>query len=280
MPPASWRGIAAQRQEMQVQGLIDRILGATAWPCSMCLLLLVGLAGCASPPPADDPDAVAEFDEINDPFEPANRVIFEANDTVYRYVLRPTADGYRAVVPPLGRRMVANLLGNLKAPTVIANDLLQGNFPRAFDALGRLAVNTGFGVGGIMDVAEPMGLPRHDADFGQTLGVWGIGEGPYLVLPLFGPSNPRDGVGLAVDSFADPLDAYLQNHNLIWVSDLRYGASLLSLADSRVDSLDDVRRSSMDFYSAMRSLYRQRRTALIDGASFPSMGWSHLFSHL
>jgi phospholipid-binding lipoprotein MlaA len=243
------------------------------------LLLPLWLAGCATPPPADDADAVAEFDALNDPFEPANRAIFDANDAVYRHVLRPTADGYRAVMPDLGRRMVTNLLANLKAPTVIANDLLQGNPDRATMMLARLALNASFGVG-VVDVAAPLGLPAHDADFGQTLGVWGIAEGPYLVLPLFGPSNPRDGLGMAVEGFTDPLDAYLQNHHLLWVSDLRYGLSLLSTADARVDSLDDVRRSSVDFYSAMRSLYRQRRTAQIEGASLPSMGWSHLFSHL
>ena len=168
------------------------------------------LAGCATPPPDDDPDGKAEFEQINDPLEPTNRAIFSFNQEVDTYFLRPVAQGYRFAVPRYGRDRVSDFLDNLKTPLYLANDLLQGNFTMAGATIERFLLNTTFGVAGLMDVADPLGIPGHQSDFGQTMGVWGVGEGPYLVLPLFGPSNPRDAVGMAVESFGDPLDIYLQ----------------------------------------------------------------------
>lgn len=240
---------------------------------------LLALAACATPPPADDPEAVAEFKELNDPLEPTNRVIFDFNDTLYTHVFRPVALGYRGAVPEFARDRINDFLTNLKVPVVFVNDVLQGNFPRAGEAIERLTLNLTFGVGGIMDVATPMGVPRHDADFGQTLAVWGVGEGPYLVLPVIGPSSPRDGVGYLVDSFADPLDQYLQDNNLTWVAETRFGVTVLTVFESNVDVLDDIKRSSMDYYSAMRSAYRQRRTAQINEATSPGVGWVHFMPH-
>lgn len=240
---------------------------------------LLALAACATPPPADDPEAVAEFKELNDPLEPTNRAIFDFNDALYTNVFRPVALGYRGVVPEFARDRLNDFLANLKMPVVFVNDLLQGNFPRAGEAVERLTLNLTFGVGGIMDVATPMGVPRHDADFGQTLAVWGVGEGPYLVLPVIGPSSPRDGVGYLVDSFADPLDQYLQDNNLTWVAEMRFGVTVLTVFESNVDVLDDIKRSSMDYYSAMRSAYRQRRTAQINEATSPGVGWVHFMPH-
>ena len=248
---------------------------------SLSMLIIVGalLAGCATPPPAGDPEAVAEFKENNDPLEPMNRAIYGANDVVYGVVVHPAIDGYRAVVPPLGREMVGNFISTLKSPTIFLNDLLQGNFPRAGQVVSRLVLNLTFGVGGIMDVATPLGIPRHDADFGQTLGVWGVGEGPYLVLPLIGPSNPRDAGGLLVDSFADPLDDYLQTQHLTWLSETRFGVSVFVTFDSILDQYDDINRNSLDPYSAVRSLTRQRRAAAINQANTPTVGWTHFMPH-
>jgi len=241
--------------------------------------MLLALAACATPPPADDPEAVAEFKELNDPLEPANRAIFDFNDTLYVNVLRPVAMGYRDVVPEFARGRIDDFLTNLKVPVVFVNDLLQGNFSRAGEAVERLAINLSFGVGGIMDVATPMGVPRHDADFGQTLAVWGVGEGPYLVLPVIGPSNPRDGFGYLVDSFADPLDQYLQDSNMSWVAEIRFGVTVVTVVDANVEVLDDIKRSSMDYYGAMRSAYRQRRAGQINEATSPGVGWAHFMPH-
>lgn len=227
------------------------------------------LIGCATPPPADDLEARAEFEQINDPLEPTNRVIFEINEGIDTYFLRPLAVGYRAAIPEFGRNRISDVLDNLKAPVYFVNDLLQGNFSMAGTTVGRFALNTSFGVGGLMDVAAPMGLPEHTADFGETLGVWGVGEGFYLVLPVFGPSNPRDTVGMIADSYTDPLDYYLQTGGRHWAYWTRQGLTALSEREAYLDSLDDVKRTSLDYYSTMRSLYRQRRDALINNARNP-----------
>jgi phospholipid-binding lipoprotein MlaA len=221
------------------------------------------LVGCAERPPADDPDAVAEYEQINDPLEPMNRVIFDFNNSVDTVFLRPLAHAYRFAVPPFGRDRVSDFLDNLNAPVVFANDMLQGNFKLASRTLERFALNSSFGVLGIMDVAKPMELPGHDADFGQTLGVWGFGSGPYLVLPIFGPSNPRDAIGLAGDFAVDPTSIYLSDRKLDWLGWARFGADAISTEESYMDFLDDMRRTSLDYYAAMRSLTRQRREALV-----------------
>ena len=224
------------------------------------------LAGCATPPPADDPDAVAEFQQINDPLEPMNRGIFDFNQKLYDYGLTPAAKAYRYVVPQWGRDRVADILNNLKSPVTLINDLLQGNFTRGGVTVVRYVLNSTFGVAGIMDVATPMGIPGHPADAGETLAVWGMGEGFYLVLPLFGPSNPRDGIGLGADSFMDPLSWYLNDNHMRWVSTGRFLVNGLSAYEAHMDQFADVKRSSLDYYSAMRSLYRQYRDAQIEDA--------------
>jgi phospholipid-binding lipoprotein MlaA len=246
----------------------------------VAVAMMAGLAGCATPPPADDPEAVAEFEQNNDPLEPMNRFVFDSNDKIYRNFLHPIGTGYREAVPPFGREMISNMLANLKSPSVFLNDVLQGNFSRAGQVLVRLVLNSTFGVGGMQDVATPLGVPRHAADFGQTLAVWGIGEGPYLVIPVVGPSNPRDVTGLLVDSFTDPLDDYLRSAGMNWVSETRFGISVVALVEANMDAIDDVRRSSLDYYSAMRSLMRQRRQAEISEAANPSIGWFHLMPHM
>ena len=246
----------------------------------VAVLVMAGLAGCATPPPADDPEAVAEFEQNNDPMEPMNRVVFEGNDRVYRYALHPIGSGYREAVPPFGRQIISNMLANLKSPTIFVNDVLQGNFSRAGAVLVRLVLNSTFGVGGMQDVASPMGIPLHNSDFGQTMAVWGVGEGPYLVLPIIGPSNPRDAVGLLADSYADPLDDYLRSIDKTWISEIRFGISSVALVEANMDNIDDIRRSSLDYYSAMRSLMRQRRQAAINDAVNPSIGWAHLMPQM
>jgi phospholipid-binding lipoprotein MlaA len=230
------------------------------------LAALLVLSACATPPPADDPDAVAEYEQINDPLEPMNRTIFDFNDWLYENGLTPAAKVYRALVPRWGRDRVADFLANLKTPVILINDILQGNLTRGGVTLLRFVLNSTFGVGGIMDVSTPMGLPAHVADMGETFAVWGAGEGFYLVLPLFGPSNPRDAVGLGIESALDPLGYYLADNHMRWLSTTRFLVSGLSAYEGYMDNLEDVKRTSLDYYSAMRSLSRQRRDSQIEDA--------------
>lgn len=220
---------------------------------------LVLVAGCATPPPADDKLAVQEFNEVNDPLEPMNRVVFDFNQAVDRALLKPLAQGYRAAVPEFGRDRVSSFLDNLRAPLVFVNDLLQGNPDRAVETLMRFAFNSSFGIGGLFDLAGEGGIAKHNEDLGQTFAVWGISEGPYLVLPILGPSNPRDALGIAGEAVADPFNIWWDNTGADWAIWTRAGISGVEKREKLLDVLDDVERTSIDYYSALRSLYRQRR---------------------
>ena len=162
-----------------------------------------------APPTANHLIAQAADDDVGDPLEPFNRVIFSINDFLLRLLIRPIAEIYILMIPDFMREGVRNVLNNLRAPVVLANDLLQWEGQRALDTTKRFFINSTIGLGGIIDVAEQWGIKGHDEDFGQTLGVWGIAEGPYLILPILGPSNLRDTVGLIGDAAAyravDPL---------------------------------------------------------------------------
>ena len=144
-----------------------------------------------------DPEARAAYLEASDPLEPLNRAIFSFNLTLDKAILRPIATVYNAALPDPVRDGVRNFLNNLRTPIILANDVLRGEIGRAGDTVGRFLLNSTLGVGGLFDIASELGFDFHNEDFGQTLAVWGIGEGPYLMLPIFGPSNPRDAVGLA-----------------------------------------------------------------------------------
>ncbi len=170
------------------------------------LAMALALGACATPPDPSDPDAVIDYEAANDPLEPTNRVIYQVNDAIDTVILRPVALAYRTLVPDIGRAGVRNVLDNLQSPVVLANDMLQGKPKRAGDTFMRLIINSTMGFGGVFDPATGMGYPSHASDFGMTLAVWGVGEGPYVYLPLFGPSNPRDAVGRGVDIAADPFN--------------------------------------------------------------------------
>lgn len=229
----------------------------------------LGLVGCATPPPADDPDAVAEYKQTNDPLEPGNRVIYAINDGLDRAILRPVAEGYNYALAPGVRSHIHNLLDNLGNPVVLMNDVLQGKPKRAGDTLMRLVLNTTIGVGGFFDVATGWGWPVHDADLGMTFAVWGAPDGPFLMLPIFGPSNPRDGIGMAGDMMAAPtgyLPKGLENNVF------SYSKTALGVVDSRagvIDDLDKINAQALDPYATIRSLWRQHRQSQIDEAKMP-----------
>jgi phospholipid-binding lipoprotein MlaA len=219
--------------------------------------IAAAVAGCATAPPASDAEARAAFNETNDPFEPLNRFVFEFNRGLDFWIMRPLAVAYRDVVPEFARDMVRNFLDNLRTPVVLANDLLQGDTKRAGDTVGRFLTNTILGMGGVFDIAT--NIPAHSEDFGQTLAVWGLGEGPYLVLPLFGPSPLRDTVGMGVDYVLDPINWWARNTDVDYVTYARTGANGIDLRTRNLETLDEIERSAIDFYATIRSLYRQRR---------------------
>jgi len=220
------------------------------------------------------PEAVTEIaastndEDINDPLEPINRVIFEFNEFLQDAFLRPIAKFYNENVNLTVRQAISNFLDNLSAPVIFVNDVLQGEFDRAMTTFGRAFINSTMGMGGIADVAGEMGIEEHDEDFGQTLAVYGVGEGFYLVLPIFGPSSPRDAIGkLLVDPYFDPVGLWLSNterDNIAWT--LR-GASATDEYSGIVDELNQVKKTSVDYYAVIRSLYRQKRKAMISNGS-------------
>lgn len=216
------------------------------------LLVAGSLGGCAS----TDPNGQ------NDPYEQTNRSIFELDQTFDHAIARPAAVFYNHAVPGVARDGIHNFLGNLNSPVIFANDLLQGETTRAGQTLGRAVVNSTLGLGGLVDFAGKIGIPGHEEDFGQTLGVWGVEEGPYLVLPFSGPSNPRDLAGVAGDIAMDPFTYMKWNNSTLHMA-LRQGFEIIDLRARNVDSLDQIERTSVDLYATTRSLYRQHRNAEI-----------------
>jgi phospholipid-binding lipoprotein MlaA len=256
--------------------MVSKKMKSFASPAVLSLLALSLMAGCATPPPAGDKEAAAEWKQINDPGEPTNRNIFAFNKAIDDNALEPMAEGYRNYVPGAIRTNIRNFLTNLSEPATAANDLLQGEFLRAATAMGRFCVNSTFGFLGLGDVAGGGGLEHHSEDFGQTLAVWGVGEGPYVVLPIIGPSNPRDAVGFAVDHFLDPVSWVAPATPLL--ADI--GKGTVEAVDKRekyIDPLNEVQRTSLDYYASLRSLYRQKRADDIrNGKKAPSMPESGL----
>jgi len=225
---------------------------------STILALLVAgsaLAGCAS---TDNPESLAQ----NDPYEPTNRKIFEFNQSLDKHVAKPVAVFYNHAVPEPVRDSIHNVLTNLGKPVVFGNDVLQGEAERGLETVGRFTINSTLGIGGFFDVATRWGLPDHSEDFGQTLGVWGVGEGPYLVMPALGPAPPRDLAGDVADQFMDPL-AYVRFDGYWTFTYVRAGMGVLDLRARHVEDLDSIERSSVDYYATQRSLYRQFRNSEI-----------------
>lgn len=212
------------------------------------------LGGCAS---NGDP---------RDPLEPMNRAVHSFNEAVDAAAIKPVAAGYRAIIPAPAQNGVRNFFSNLDDLTVLVNDVLQLKVQQAASDLLRFAFNTSFGVFGLADVASEMGLKKHNEDFGQTLGHWGVGSGSYLVLPFFGPSNLRDGLGLAVDS--KHTDAV---RNMDHVPS-RNWTVLTRVVSKRADLLDataTIEAAALDGYEFTRDFYLERREGLVNDGSSP-----------
>jgi len=232
------------------------------------LLILTG--GCATAPSPADREAVAEFAAVNDPAEPTNRAVFAINRGLDAAILKPVATFYRDFIPKFFQDRMNDLLDNLRSPVIFANDLLQGEIDRAVATLARFVVNSTLGLAGVNDIATSMGMEGHDEDFGQTLAVWGVPEGPYVMLPLFGPSNPRDTVGLIVDFLIDPFNIWAGNTDRDYAILSRTGARGVDQRAIHMEALDDIERTSLDYYAAIRSLYRQRRAEEIRNGKLPA----------
>lgn len=229
------------------------------------LAAVLAIAGCTAPAaPGSGTAQVASTNEFNDPIEETNRAIFGFNQAVDQTLLIPVAKTYRTVLPPPVQQSIHDFLQNLDGPVVFANDVLQGELGLAANTLGRVAINTTVGIGGMFDVAtRVVGIPYHSNDLGITFARWGIDEGPYLMIPVLGPMNPRDLAGKVGDSFLDPGDYVAAQHHVFWASIARAAASGIDTRSRNIEGLADIEKTSLDYYATIRSLYRQRRAAQI-----------------
>jgi phospholipid-binding lipoprotein MlaA len=224
----------------------------------MAAIVLVAavMSGCA----ATARQRAARPNPEHDPIEPLNRKVFWLNDKVDVYVLEPVATGWDRIAPDRVQRSVANFFTNLRFPIVAINDLLQGKVGATATDVGRFGVNTTIGVLGFFDPASTWGLERHSEDFGQTLGWWGVSPGPYLVLPLLGPSNPRDVGGLIGDYGASIIPFFVDQWVLFGVR----AAETVNTRSLLLREVQDAKQASIDYYSFVRNAYVQRRAALVN----------------
>lgn len=214
-------------------------------------LALLVTSGCATGPDR----------KPGDPFEPANRAIFTFNDALDTHIAQPIAKGYQKVTPQPMRQAISNFFSNLGDISNFANDLLQLKITDATEDLMRLAMNTTFGLGGLIDFATPAGLPKHHQDFGLTMGHYGVPAGPYLVLPVFGPSSVRDGIGMGVD-----VKFNLLNYIEPAVRNPMYIAQFVSTRADLLGATDLLQQAALDKYSFVRDAYTQQRKSMIRGS--------------
>lgn len=195
-----------------------------------------------------------------DPLEKVNRGIYKFNKVIDSVILKPTAKLYHFAVPPWFRSRVSHFLSNLTEPLISMNALLQGDVNQFFTSFWRFVINSSLGIGGLFDIAGPEGLKYRSEDFGQTLGRYGIGACPYIVLPILGPSNARDTVGTVVDIFTDPFNYILDDE----VAISRAALSAVEQRERVMDVLDDIERTSFDPYVSIRSMYQQYRESAVE----------------
>jgi len=227
------------------------------WLCPL-VLLLMALAALG-----------VQAEEISDPIEPANRVFFRVNDTLDNYLMEPVARTYHNYTPSWMQNGLSNFFSNLGIPYTLANQLLQGKPDEGFADLGRFMINTTVGLGGFIDMASPLGLPLQEEDLGQTFGVWGFGPGPYLVVPLLGPSSVRDLPGQVVPLVATPYAGFLGSGSRALMS----GGALVSKRADALDKTDTVDDMALDPYVFVREGYAQRRRHLVHDGQPPAQDW-------
>jgi len=218
----------------------------SAWVLVVCCLAL----GCATPPESD-------------PWENMNRKIFVFNEAVDAYALEPVATAWDFVFPDFVQIGIRNIFAHTNTPIVMAHDVLQGKPAAAGVDLVRFIANTIFGFGGLVDVASMDGVPKNDEDWGQTLGVWGIESGPYLMLPFFGPSTPRGTVGLAADTFSSPHSYYIP----FWANAMLTGTKLINTRAYYLEEIDQSRADAFDYYIFVRDAYLQNRRSKLNDSS-------------
>ena len=193
----------------------------------------------------EDFETTSIEDEVYDPLEPINRAIFSFNNVADKIILEPVAKGYKKLPNPI-QSGIGNFLGNLKMPLVIVNQLLQGQGQNAIDSTGRFVVNSTAGIFGLFDVADKIGLEQKDEDFGQTLATWGVGDGFYLVLPIFGPSNLRDTAGMLLTYATDPVNAYAVHEGEAWILPVRTATNAVDQRSKIIDEVNALRNNSVD----------------------------------
>jgi phospholipid-binding lipoprotein MlaA len=224
------------------------------------LALCCALAGCASLP-------AGEQREPDDPLEPLNRAVFDANTALDEALIRPLAETYRTIFPPFVRDRVRSVIDNLAEPRIFVNDLLQRRPNAAGITFTRFLLNTTAGLGGMFDLAAGQGLAQQSGDFGQTLYTWGVTDGPYVVLLFFGPSNFRDALGLGVDLFTTPPALVVTGHAGAVTGFAVGTVDGIDLRARNIETLDEIKASALDFYVHLKSITRQRRQSQLREAS-------------
>ena len=218
---------------------------------------MIALSGCAT--------TNSEFADPRDPYEDYNRAMYSFNDALDQAIFKPLGQGYNAIVPAPVNKGVSNFFNNISDVTSAVNNLLQFKVGRAISDVGRVAVNSTIGIAGLFDVASNMNMPRYNEDFGQTLGTWGVASGPYIVLPVIGPSSGRDTVGVVADWFTDPV-TYIEDDAVRW------GLRGLDLVDTRAGLLNASRvldSAAIDPYAFVRDAYLQKRLSDVHDGNPP-----------
>ena len=227
------------------------------------LVLVIALSAlvgaCASVPRG-------EFRSKSDPWEPMNRSVYSFNQNVDKYFMKPVTETYKFLLPEIVRTGISNAFSNVGDVYTGVNNLLQGKPKDGFDDLVRVFVNSTIGLGGIFDVASSSGMEKHTADFGQTLGVWGVGDGPYMVVPFFGPSNVRDSFGAILDYVTDPISLYVTN---VPVRNSLTGVRIVDARERRLGASSLIGEAAFDGYTFLRDAYIQRRRSKIYDGRIP-----------
>ena len=239
------------------------------WSRGLACVLLLGftVSGCAT--------SSAGSGRIWDPLEPANRAMLDVNQTLSGMFLTPVATMYRELTPDVVRQSIRNVFALARKPVDLVNSLLQGDWQNAGDVAAATVINATVGLAGLIDVAAEFDIRPRNEDFGQTLAVWGVGTGPYLVLPLLGPTNLRDFAGLGIDYTIDPLTWTLSGHHVFQdgrgltgvagenASSYMTGVDVVSGYEQQLGILEEIEDTSLDFYAALRSLVTQNRASKI-----------------